>query len=432
MIPADEMIKYFSKPGFRRLFQAIRKKYRSLGRVGGKVQLRNLTAEEQEVLGGFFGRNMARQSSLTADIAEVDRIIRESRFAAGLEELLPEYFREELKSNQEIARDREEQWKRFFAEIEPVAVREKTRAWLQAVKEGKESGYRTLLSLYQEDRDEAVRVLTTCVRALDELPALTGERCRRPVFAARLTGNPHGLDRGTWLGRLLYSGILYILGNSPEEQITSIRYRAEEVRAVFRLAGLEEDDLSSNVIIAGLRAKPEDPRAGLFENALMSRSPLILPLRFLEQKTAWFPFEAVYVVENPPVFSAILDTWDRRRGCPPLICTSGQPSVAALWLLDELVAGGTKVYYSGDFDGKGLEIGIGLWKRYRNAFVPWLFDARTYEHAAAGTRLSDEQRKRIGSLEVPWDSGLPKAILRRGYVVYQEVLVEEMTDNTAI
>ncbi len=425
-----DILKYFSQPGFRRLFQGIRRKYQSLGRMGGKVQLRNLTPEEQEFLSGFFGRNLARQSGLTADVAEVDRIILESRFGIGLEELLPLYFREELRSNQEVAREQGEQWERFFSGIEPLAFREKTREWLQVLKTGKESGYRTFLSLYQEDRAEAARVLRTCVRALDELPAITGERCRRTVFAARLTGNPHGLDRGTWLGRLLYSGMLYVLGINQAASL----YQAEKMRAVFRQAGLEEDDLSSNVIVAGLRAKTGDPRAGLFESAGESRSPLILPLRFFEQKTVWFPFEAVYVVENPTVLSAVLDAWEGpgcwanqdRLCCPPIICPSGQPSVAALRLLDELVAGGTKVFYSGDFDGKGLEIGVGLWNRYQEAFVPWLFDTCAYEGASAGTQLSEEQRKRIGSLEIPWDQGLPGAVLQRGYVVYQEVLVEKI------
>lgn len=235
--------------------------------------------------------------------------------------------------------------------------------------------------------------------------------------------------------------MLYVLGinqaDDRAEQIKTVSLgqvekmpaeslnRAEKMRAVFRQAGLEEDDLSSNVIVAGLRTKVGDPRAALFETAWESGSPLILPLRFLEQGTNWFPFEAVYVVENPTVLSAVLDAWEG-PGCPPLVCPSGQPSVAALKLLDELTAGGTKVCYSGDFDGKGLEIGVGLWNRYQEAFVPWLFDTCTYEGATAGTQLSEEQRKRIGSLEIPWDQGLPGAVLQRGHVVYQEVLVEKM------
>jgi uncharacterized protein (TIGR02679 family) len=236
--------------------------------------------------------------------------------------------------------------------------------------------------------------------------------------------------------------MLYVLGASsngagnPVEEIQTgdrghaglrreNRHHAETVRAVFRRAGLEEDDLSSNVIVAGLKTLAGDTRAGLFDNARETGTPLILPLRFFEQVTRWFPFKAVYVVENPTVLSAVLDTWEG-ADCPPIICPSGQPSVAALKLLDELAAAGAKIYYSGDFDGKGLEIGVGLWKRYKDTFVPWLFDTRTYNSAPAGTELTGEQRKRISALQAPWDPDLPEAILRRGYVVYQEALVEEM------
>lgn len=50
-MPEADVLKYFSQLGFRRLFQGIKRKYQSLGRIGGKVQLRNLNPEEA---GGRF------------------------------------------------------------------------------------------------------------------------------------------------------------------------------------------------------------------------------------------------------------------------------------------------------------------------------------------------------------------------------------------
>ena len=91
---------------------------------------------------------------------------------------------------------------------------------------------------------------------------------------------------------------------------------------------------------------------------------------------------AVYVMENPTAFSAILDASGNSR-LPPLVCTSGQPSVAALLLLDELAAGGI-LYYSGDFDPEGLQIGVRLYERYSSAFRPWFFDRQAYWRAPAG------------------------------------------------
>lgn len=417
-----DMLKYFSQPGFQRLFQGIMNKYRSLGRFGGTVQIRKLTPQEQETLGGFLGRNLQRQGNLTVSLAEVARIIQESRFGIGLGELLPALFSENLLSNREIAKEQEKRWLCLFDEAEAHALREKTREWLKEVKEGKGPGYRTFLGLYQENVSEAKEIIAKCIQALDTLPVLTGDRCRKPVFAARITGNPHGLDKGEVFGKLFYSAILHILG------IDTGDYRSEKMREVFRQAGLEDDDLSSNVIVAGLKTEREDPMEGLFESARVNLTPLILPLRFFEQKIEWYPFSEVYVVENPTVMSAILDAWDE-PGLPPIVCTSGQPSVAALKLLDAFSAAGTKICYSGDFDGKGLEIGVGLYNRYKEVFAPLLFDTLTYESSIAGTKLSEEQRKRVDSLEIPWDSDLRKALLRRGYVVYQEALVKRMIDS---
>lgn len=549
------MLKYFSQPGFGRLFREIRRKYESLGRIGGRVVLRKLNPEEREVLGSFLGRDLRpdsgprldsglrpesgprpeyaqlsssvqrpdsaqrSDSGVSVSLSEVDRILRESRFELGLADFLTQYFGGELKSNQELAREQQEQWEQFFREALPLAVREKTVEWVRTLQDGSGSGYRILLSSYQADRTEALLLLQTCIKALDGLPAWTGDRCRRPVFAARLTGNPHGLDRGTALGRLVYAGMEAVLEEAPvpghvlepgralgqtpgevpdrtrnilEQELelepepepgresdgsdeerthtgansltdatasattsaytttsayattstatlpgapaanrsTDIR-PAEKMRAVFRQAGLEEDDLSSNVIVAGLQTKPTDDRYALFANSTQTGDPLILPLRFFDRTTDWLNVKAVYVVENPTVLSAILDAWEG-PGFPPIVCPSGQPSVAALHLLDELVSVGVKIYYSGDFDGKGLEIGVGLWKRYPDNFVPWLFNSLTYQAAPAGTRLSEEQRKRISALDIPWDWGLQTALLQRGFVVFQEVLVEEMLRDLKI
>lgn len=57
----------------------------------------------------------------------------------------------------------------------------------------------------------------------------------------------------------------------------------------------------------------------------------------------------------------------------PLICTSGQPSVAALRPLDLLTGEGTQLFYSGDFDGKGLFIAAQLCARYPSLLTPYQF-----------------------------------------------------------
>lgn len=425
MTVEQDILEYFAKKGFNRLFQELGRKYRSLGRIGGKIRLPNPTPEEQEALSGLLGRDLSRRNAIVIELAQLDKILQESRFAVSLDQLLSIYFRQKQRTNREIEQQREEERRCFFDEVRPKAVRSQTQAWLSSLQAGTAPGYRSFLALYQENRNKAMQTLVTCLKALDELPVFDGKRCRRPVFAAKLTGDPHGFDRDKPMGRLLYSGMLFVLGITGDEARNGSVNRAESMKEIFRQAGLEEDDLSSNAITAGLRTAVSDARWGLFESAWTTKSPVILPLRFFEQPTDWLPFKHVFVVENPAVLSAILDAWNE-PGCPPLICTSGQPSVAALKLLDELTVKGSKLYYSGDFDVKGLEMAIGLYKRYDNALVPWLFDTCAYLSSAAGTKLSAEQKKKLGLISVPWDRRLTDAIRERGYIVYQETLVDRI------
>lgn len=414
----NQLESYLRQPGLLRLWQAVKRKYESLGRVGGRVRITQLTPEEREAIGGLLAANFTGLTDCSVELARLDEILRTSRFHVGLVEALHIIFAGNVQTRQENAAAAAQAWEEFFAALAAVPQREVTARWLAELKEGRGSGYRTLLALYRLDPALARSTLQLCLQALDGLPLWRQTRTRLPVFAAELTGNPHALDRNTLLGRLLLQGILFVLGAGTD--VTS----AEAQREVWRRAGLEGDDMSSTVAVAGLRVLPDDPRAEIFAAAATTHSPLLLPLRFFEQKTAW-AMQAVYVVENPTVFSAILDA-ATQADIPPLVCVSGQPSVAALKLLDELTATGTTVYYSGDFDWEGLQIGVRLAERLGAAFRPWFFDTFTYEAAPYGLPLDAPQAQRLASLTIPWDRQLPSAIARRGVVVYQEALVGNM------
>ncbi len=408
---------YFSHAVFKKLFEAVGKKYRSLGRVGGAVKLNDLSPEERDVLTGFLGRDCRDRAEVTVALREVDEILRQSRFELTLPEFLPLYFGTGIVLNKEAALRESRKWSAFFAALREQARTPVTRAWLDELAAGGGAGYRTVLALYRQNERGAAELLPACVEAMDRLVQHPGRRQRLPVFAAGLTGDPHALDGDKTLGRLLFFGLHHMYG------LTETEYGAERRKELFSRTGLEEDDLSSNVIVAGLRVRPGDPREPVF--TVSAASPLLLPLRFLEQPTGWLP-TAVYTLENPAVFSAILDFAGDCAGIPTLVCTSGQPSVAALKLLDQLAEVGCTICYGGDFDLRGLEIGRRLAERYGASFKPWFFDTAAYLQAPKGVKLAPEQLKRLAGQHVPWDGILIEAMLQTGRAVYQEVLVEPM------
>ena len=54
----SECLTYFkSEPVWRKVLAGFLEKYASFGKFTGKVQLKNLSADEIEVLEGFFGQN---------------------------------------------------------------------------------------------------------------------------------------------------------------------------------------------------------------------------------------------------------------------------------------------------------------------------------------------------------------------------------------
>lgn len=414
-----EMQEYFNHNAFRRLFGEISKKYKSLGKVGGMVKLSGLSPEERDRLSGFLGRDCMDSDTVAVRLSEVDGILRKSRFETDLANFLQIYLGEEIVTNKDFAAAEGKRWAGFFVGLSDHCSTEVTCGWLRELAVGKGAGYRTVLSMYRQNKREAEYLLGICVEALDWLVQNKGCRLRLPVFASRLTGDPHSLDMDNPLGRLLFYGLHHIFQN-PETE-----YLAERRKVLFSQAGLQEDDISSNVIVAGLRAVPGDPRESLFASTADTASPLLLPLRFLEQPTCWLSRD-VYVLENPAVLSAILDSLEGKPDIPSLVCTSGQPSVAALKLLDQLTVAGCAIHYGGDFDPKGLEMGQRLAVRYGSAFHPFFFDSEAYIKAPKGVKLTLEQVKILSRQEIGWDKNLIKNMLRVGMAVYQEVLAERI------
>ncbi len=414
------MLNYLRQSCFHKLFSLAKKKIQSLGSLRGVVVMDGLSPTEQDLLGGFLGKNFLGQTKVRIPLTEMDQVLKNSPLEMGLLPFLEIYFNEKLITRREELETWQHRWSVFFATLQKVSKSPMTRAWLTSLSAETGSGYRTLLALYQQNPKTALEEMAVCLKALDFLASHPGYNMRTPVFAATLTGDPHALDMENSLGRLFYYGLIHYLAK-PETN-----YTAEGKRALFREAGLLDDDISSSVTIAGLRVYPEDPRSIIFTGANTSGCPLILPLRFLETPTQWQPGQAVYMVENPAVFSTILDSY-AKVSLPPIICGSGQPSVAALTLLDQLVEAGCVIHYSGDFDLKGLEIAIRLAQRYQQNFRPWCYDREIYLGVSLGKEMTPPQRNNLSRLDIPWDKRLVDSMLERKLFIYQESFLEELT-----
>lgn len=360
----------------------------------------------------------------------------------------------------------------------------KIDAWLSGLQtDHRFPGAYLIRRLYAEDEQAAYDTLTVAIRALTQLPVWDDNMKRTPVFAAELTGDPHALDPDRPLARLVQAGLSFVLTENDREHTlrltpnnmtevsednmfdhdaqdsderkdtqkldTDDPSASLERRQLFYQAGLLDDDITSTVTTFGLRMRAtiahsassyqhRSEKGEIFARDVKVISKEAEPvretdlfvwtLRHLKREWLWETAHPLYVVENPSIFSAILDSWeahnDEQKRRPQLVLTSGQPHMAALRLLDQWVAQNGIFYYSGDLDWKGLEMAVRLANRYPNAFRPWHMDGDTYRSHAHLRKetVPEHHQKQLLELNVPWDEQLPALIVKGGFL-YQEQFV---------
>jgi uncharacterized protein (TIGR02679 family) len=109
--------------------------------------------------------------------------------------------------------------------------------------------------------------------------------------------------------------------------------------------------------------------------------------------------------------------------CPPIVVTSGWPNSAAVLLLQQLAAAGTRLYYHGDFDGEGLRIAAAVVAR--TGAAPWHLTSADYLSAVS-------EGPPVGRVSaVPWDPGLAGQLTRTGITLAEERVAAALLDELA-
>lgn len=116
---AEECAAYFKeRPVYRKVFQKVRTKYESLGYMGGKVILTNLSQEEKRQLSGFLQKDYMENKTVSISVKKLEKSLKESRFSGiALENLLEIYFGEKLIVKKEEREKEAEKQRRFFQNL---------------------------------------------------------------------------------------------------------------------------------------------------------------------------------------------------------------------------------------------------------------------------------------------------------------------------
>ena len=235
-----------------------------------------------------------------------------------------------------------------------------------------------------------------------------GDRPSRVDLAAGLLGDSHALDWGTRHSQAVTRAL-------------SIRFGGEG-REAWERAGVNLDRVSAPALTWGLTSVTSGGLAHLMEEANELGVPLHLSLLALRQ----YPVKVesgcdVLVTENPRMVEAACD----RRTSYPVIALNGNPSSAALLLVDQLLSGGAKLRYHGDFDASGLQICA---RMHRLGLVPWRMGSEAYLDALAaaesnGATLPTDTRR---SPPTPWSSDMQHVFDKHRLVVHEERLIQSL------
>ena len=406
---------YFqSRPGYRRILSELLKKYRSYGRPAGTIRLNDATQEECDAARSIFGHPFSPPLQFHA--AQFEAALQELRFGkVSLKEVLESYFHTEIRINSEL---REAKNSRFSAMIAQLLEQTDNRTcirWLQTLKASQGGGYKLSRREAAKDPEGTRRALLQACRSLDLLELHAQDMVRLAVLSAHATSDPHALDSGTLCGKLFLHLLSFRSGLEAPAN-------AEQRDSLYYENGILCDSISSLVTQVGLvllAGTEEHPACRLFRQR---QEICTLSLANLSGLTgARSPSGKAYIVENEMVFTQLCDHASQFHS--PLICTSGQPSVAALRLLDLLAGEGTRLFYSGDFDGKGLSIAAQLCARYPNLLKPWHMGTGDYDRCRSGIPLSESSRSLLQGCVGTALEGAAEAVRQFDRAGYQELLI---------
>lgn len=405
--------------GFIKLFHLFKDKYRSLGRIGGTVSIKDFTDKELETIAGFLGcskENLIQKGSIS--LTEFEKELSKTSFSQyTILPLIEEVLQQKILSKKEELQKEKDEEASFINSL--IQVIPNAQSWLQWIAK-KSSDTRWIWSQFKQNKEELHEKIVTVFRAFTNLPG-EGEFERLPLFSQRVTGNPHYFDQNEIAGKLLHH-CMYVDQVCRGNISLMMPKTVEELNDLLSEYGILRDDLWNFVTCQQLLAANGNDEHPVWKEACQSNSVLNMPMKELMKVNRIWPANGkmVWVLENSSVCSLLMDALPNA----PIICTHGQLRMASWRLLDLLVESNCRLYYSGDLDPEGLIIAERVKKRYKEHVVLWRMDVDSYKISLSNEDISNRLSKieNITSPELMGTTEMMNSVKKAGY---QEALVNE-------
>lgn len=404
-------------PAYHRILELLLRKYRSFGRPAGTICLSDATLEECNAARALFGRTFS--TPLRIKTADFEAALQDTPYhGVVLKEVLECYFGTTIQTKHELLDQIDARILRMVEQTKDAVQSEICHRWLDDLSNKCGEGYQFIRKSLRKDEDAVQRAILQACKSLDWLERHPEERLRLAVLSAHATSDPHALDSNTLSGKIF----LHLLSERTGLGFPS---GAEKRAALYYDCGILCDSISSSVTQVGVRLYTDTEEHPAYRAFRLRNEAGTLTLTNLASvMSADSPSGKAYLVENQMVFSQLCDQAAHFHSS--LICTSGQPTVAVIRLLDMLAAAGTGLFYSGDFDGKGLSIALQLLTRYPNHLHLWHMAATDYARCCSDVRLSEASLALLRTCANTVLAPTAEAIGRNGYDGYQELLLPEL------
>ncbi len=417
---ADAVEFFRGEPGFHRLFLLMKKKYQSLGRIGGTVKLDGFSFEEKEALGAFFGKDFHQESTPSVSLKMFAEQLEKTRFAGiPLVTLLENYFGEDITTNQEKRETDRKKKEEFFQNI--IHQYPEQARLLSFIAESAPQN-RFIHIAYSQDREHLETVLKNVCTALQHLPK-KGDYERLSIFSQKVLKDPHAFDLHTFQGKVFLHALQFY--SDQDYDLSSV----EEVNELLQSFGILREDILNFVTCAGILTETEQGIHSVFASAVKTNTVLNVPLREILKLKRAYPAkgQTVFVVENSGVFSALLDLFP--DAFPPLICTNGQFKLASLMLIDLIIQEGCQIYYSGDFDPEGLKMAQRLKERNQEHIHLWHFQLEDYLASSPEVLLSDDRVAKLETVTIEELQPIKEKMREIKKAGYQEEILKKLYED---
>lgn len=420
MKDSQESIAYFKqRRGYDRTFRELWKKWKRNGKCTGTIHLKDATAQEKEELRKLLGRRFD-DGNIKFSFQDFEQAYMESNlYSVPFSQILELYFDEPLITNKERKEQKEKQKQSFFLnlidKIDDLAIPE-SKEFFQQIIQGESIASNFVTKEYNKSSDALKSMMISAWKALAYL--LENKTCRLAVLGTVISGYPHYFDRCFANGKAL----LYVLAYYYDMPFPK---NAEETLKLYDIAGIVTDEISNFTTAFGIHLYDSVSQHPAFEIFNERKEPFLVSISHLNRIVkATADQSVVYAIENQMLFSHLCEVFHDRSIA--MLCTSGQPKVASLLMLDLLCKSGCKIYYSGDLDPEGILIADRLMNRNHEHIIPWHYTVDDYQLSLSDEELNESRLKQLDKIKNAYFQPLCKSLKQQKKAGYQEALLNVM------